>query len=657
MSEFSRFAEHLYGNGNFHLAVCSNDFQKKRTKRFDEGKTYAYPILVSTVEAKIAEIGRDGFDAYICAHGVRDSTKGRIKWNAAFVHCLWADLDGAPIPTGPLAPTMVVETSPGRWQVFYALSRALEPTVAEAISHRLTDAIGADAGGWMLTKLVRPAGSISYKHGTPFTVRIAHLEPDRKIDPDELDRILPQAKSTPKPPTVNTSAGVDPDDEPPILLSPAAMAVWRGERPVLKRDGSGDVDRSESLFKIACALWECGANRRLIVAELAERDMSLGWERYSGRAAEYERIADKVAEKPRLFGPIGTVNNPPRTNFADGAIDATDEVISDQPCSVQLAAALRRITEQNERITQLRTDVMQLRDENTILVRLTTNPHAKNKAPTIIRAASRYLHAKRNGLIDDDGFAPMSHNEIGDDFDNVENPILSGATVGRHLEQLAQETRPDGAPLLERKKVKEPTTVPLKTKDGQPLIDPETGQRRTCTMPVERTWAKFTGDNLGDILRPFAYFRPPETKSSANDQAHAEPRAHGGDRRSKSFQDSRTLCPDCGSTERVTYCKGCGVDISHVVESEEQARFHHEKGATSSDSSSGFQDGAHKRRTRGVVTPTGFQDENRERVEPDWLSDAPDDSIAGSWGRARPMPGFEQSRPDRYTDTSIGGRP
>jgi len=358
MNDLNRFLQHLFSDRPGYVSVCTNDFQGRRTKKFEEGKLWPFPITISDIARKIDEAGADGFDAYLCAHGLRDRQRGRLKPNAAPIWCLWADLDGAPIPTGPLAPTMVVETSLGRWQVFYALARPLDPQVAEALSHRLTDAIGADAGGWMLTKLVRPAGSISYKHGTPFTVRIAHLDPDRKIDPNDLDRILPQVKEAARP---SASANINPDDEPPIILSPTAMAVWLGQRPAMKKHEPGVIDRSDSLYKIACVLWEHCATRRTIVAALAERDMSLGWNRYTDRPDEYERIADKVSGKLRLFGPLGASasadNNTSRSNFAGHDSDG-------DTCDIRLA---RTITELDQ-VRAQRDDLQQT--VNFLLVRI-----------------------------------------------------------------------------------------------------------------------------------------------------------------------------------------------------------------------------------------------------------------------------------------------
>jgi len=120
------------------------------------------------------------------------------------------------------------------------------------------------------------------------------------------------------------------DTEPPVILSPSALAVWRGERPVLK--SNGETDRSRSLYEIGVVLHEHGATRPTIIAALAERDTALDWNRYSDVPHEYGRIAAKVAPKPRLVGPIGTPA-PTSTN--------TDT------CPVQLAQVRAELAEKN----------------------------------------------------------------------------------------------------------------------------------------------------------------------------------------------------------------------------------------------------------------------------------------------------------------------
>lgn len=80
--------------------------------------------------------------------------------------------------------------------------------------------------------------------------------------------------------------------------------VFRGEFTVSKLDG--EIDRSESLYKIACVL--CDALRRhyredevmeMVVDALEERDASLGWDKYTGRPSQYRRIVAKKLQSDK----------------------------------------------------------------------------------------------------------------------------------------------------------------------------------------------------------------------------------------------------------------------------------------------------------------------------------------------------------------------
>jgi hypothetical protein len=92
----------------------------------------------------------------------------------------------------------------------------------------------------------------------------------------------------------NATAG----DEPPVELDPERMLWWTGEK---FKEKDGEIDRSATLLMIGRCLFDAGANRAWIVAALRERDESLGYEKYTGRAddKEYERIMDKLEEEGR----------------------------------------------------------------------------------------------------------------------------------------------------------------------------------------------------------------------------------------------------------------------------------------------------------------------------------------------------------------------
>jgi len=173
---------------------------------------------------------------------------------------------------------------------------------------------------------------------------------------------------------------------------------------------------------------------------------------------------------------------------------------------------------------------------------------------------------------------------------------------------------------------------------------------------TEATWVKIAGDSISDMLRPFAFFRPPAPPDATETPA---PKRHGGDRRSAAFQASRTPCPDCGSTERTTYCPGCGCDITATAEADETA-FQDEitrlQAIINAQTSSAFQDDPYKvtypPTPISVVSSSPFHLETRSAPR----YDATGTSVAAAWQRGQPLPGFEPPPLDHRTDIAYGAR-
>ena len=179
-----------------------------------------------------------------------------------FAHC---DIDlGDPAAFEP-PPTILTETSPGRYQGIWEFVDAVEPKVAESVSRALTRRYGGDPGGWSITKFLRVHGSMNHKntYNLP-AVSVVH------------DHAAPiEAWPIRRPET--TAA------QPPVALLPAPAAagpVWspdkhswwavvakyrRRLRPrhvaLMTADAmiSGPNKRSQMIFVIAAELYDAGA--------------------------------------------------------------------------------------------------------------------------------------------------------------------------------------------------------------------------------------------------------------------------------------------------------------------------------------------------------------------------------------------------------------
>jgi hypothetical protein len=292
--------EHIFGDERGLLAIC----HASETPRAFQTAFFNYPDSATSAMRFSREKAQAGRDVWFCAHLL--SASRRIKENATAVRALWGDLDGGEVPEGEIAPTAVVQSSPGHFHCYWRLTDPIPPEDAELLNKKLASVIGADPSGVDVTQLLRVPDTANYKYEPCQVVGIRHLDTSRTYSAGALERILP-----PLPESASTNGHtpqLDPG-EPPVVIGSEALKVWRGEAPKLK--DSGEVDRSASLVKIGRVIYDAGATRRIVVEALKERDMALGWKCYTERRdadKQYQAIASVLENEGRNHS-IPTTDN------------------------------------------------------------------------------------------------------------------------------------------------------------------------------------------------------------------------------------------------------------------------------------------------------------------------------------------------------------
>jgi len=105
---------------------------------------------------------------------------------------------------------------------------------------------------------------------------------------------------------------------PPVRLRGDALERWYG-RVYDTNPQTGELDRSYSLWSLAVALLEAGLQPPFVADLLAERDVALGWTKFSGRrdaARRYAIIVERARSsqgprRVRLNGSAATATKPP----------------------------------------------------------------------------------------------------------------------------------------------------------------------------------------------------------------------------------------------------------------------------------------------------------------------------------------------------------
>ncbi len=198
----------VFGGAEGYLCVASGSRDGERLRDFRE-RYFRYPGQAEDAAGYARDEDEAGRETYFCAHLLME--EHRAKDTAAPVRALYADGDGAQVSEDAPEPSVVVESSPRRTQLYWLLSRPVEPRAAERLNRRLARAVGADMSGWDLTQLLRVPGTHNRKYADAPGVSVTETTGELH-DPEELDRVLPELPDSP---------GLGDDGKIPDPVSPA----------------------------------------------------------------------------------------------------------------------------------------------------------------------------------------------------------------------------------------------------------------------------------------------------------------------------------------------------------------------------------------------------------------------------------------------------
>jgi hypothetical protein len=180
------------------------------------------------------------------------SKRRRLAEFALSTSLAWCDIDGADPKQFRPQPTILIETSPGRYQGLWKFNTAVEPAQAEAVSRHLTNTYHGDKGGWSITKMLRLPGTLNHK--------AAYEQPLVRVVCSD-DRAIP---NWPKVGLARKRA-VTVDKVDPTSFDPDAVIkkYWRmlapNRRRLMQDTSVKSRDRSRIIFMIAAALHDAGA--------------------------------------------------------------------------------------------------------------------------------------------------------------------------------------------------------------------------------------------------------------------------------------------------------------------------------------------------------------------------------------------------------------
>lgn len=159
------FFKHVFGQTQGWLCIATIN---PATRTFNE-KFYSYPSQLTQIADEVVSKA-DRFNIYFCPQLFKSSGAGsRRKDNVSVVTCAWADLDGCHPDKLLVEPSVVIESSPERFQALWLLDDVMEPQKAEDLSRKIAyfhQKDGADLSGWDLTQLLRVPLTTNFKYAS-----------------------------------------------------------------------------------------------------------------------------------------------------------------------------------------------------------------------------------------------------------------------------------------------------------------------------------------------------------------------------------------------------------------------------------------------------------------------------------------------------------
>jgi hypothetical protein len=144
------------------------DDNKLRDQAYKKKHGHADPRFVKIIHGsldrcwdELVKRNRRGAGIYITVN--ETNFKGRETKNIVRVRAVFIDLDGAPFPESlHLPPTIIVESSPGRWHVYW-LVKDCPLDQFESIQKRLIKHYGSDPKVCDLPRVMRIPGFFNHK--------------------------------------------------------------------------------------------------------------------------------------------------------------------------------------------------------------------------------------------------------------------------------------------------------------------------------------------------------------------------------------------------------------------------------------------------------------------------------------------------------------
>lgn len=188
----------------------------------------------------------------------------RVKENIKVCTAAWADLDACPPQVLLVEPTIVLETSPKRYQALWVFESPVDPELAEQISkniayHHVSD--GADTSGWDLTQMLRVPYTFNVKYDDPWQVKTVGYKPTHRVFPEDFSEYKESRVNArthdPMPVVLPTESPLDILQKYRRSINPIVFSIFDVEPQITQAEGGW----SKVLWQLLMLCFEAGISR------------------------------------------------------------------------------------------------------------------------------------------------------------------------------------------------------------------------------------------------------------------------------------------------------------------------------------------------------------------------------------------------------------
>jgi len=170
MQNLEAFFKLTFGRNQGYLCVATVD---PMTRKFEEA-FFSYPDQLNQACNEI-EYLTPTHNIYFCP--MLFSKEKRKKEFVSFAPNAWSDLDRCGPENLSVKPSILIESSPNRFQALWLFDNNVQPLVAEDVSRKIAyfhKDQGADQSGWDLTQLLRVPETKNFKYPEEPVVKIKY---------------------------------------------------------------------------------------------------------------------------------------------------------------------------------------------------------------------------------------------------------------------------------------------------------------------------------------------------------------------------------------------------------------------------------------------------------------------------------------------------